>query len=151
MPILQYFTKCTKLKKEERALSLCVPILLTLIWFAGVCPLPVRSLRSRFRWRKKMVVSRPEKKGCGRECISGLAFSPESCVVKKRLDAWYAGKACACSEKRGGDVRWQEHKLAPVSPDHRLLQRGDVPACALSKVPGTQRPVCGACTPTEKG
>jgi hypothetical protein len=92
----------------------------------------------------------PEKQGCGQECLSELEASPESCMVKKRLEAWYEGKSCAYCEKGLGDVHWHEHKPALVSPEHRLLQWEDVPAETLSEVLSTHKPVCGTCNFAEK-
>lgn len=92
----------------------------------------------------------PERQGCGQECLSQIEASPENCMVRKRLESWYQGKACACCDKGIGDIRWHEHKPALVSPDHKLLQWADVPAEAMSEVLATHQPVCGTCNFAEK-
>ncbi len=92
----------------------------------------------------------PEKQDCGQECLSQLEASPESCMVKKKLESWYEGKACACCDKGIGDIRWHEHKPALVGPDHRLLQWEDVPPEEMTDVLTTHQPVCGTCNFAEK-
>ena len=157
-----------------------VRILLGAVLFVGICLVLVRTLRSYVRYRNKMVLTCPEterevgvavdvkraaitgsvrltdctrwpeKQDCGQECLVELEASPESCMVRKRLETWYEGKACADCEKEFADIRWHEHKPALVSPDHKLLQWVDVPAEEMSEVLATHRPVCGTCNFAEK-
>jgi hypothetical protein len=157
-----------------------VTILLGAVLIVGVCVLLVRALRSYLRYRNEMVVTCPEtqravgvavdvkraaitgsvrltdctrwpeKQECGQECLAELEASPESCMVRKRLEAWYEGKACAYCEKGFAGIRWHEHKPALVSPEHKLLQWADVPAEAMSEVLATHQPVCGTCNFAEK-
>jgi hypothetical protein len=92
----------------------------------------------------------PEKQDCGQECLSQIETSPEGCMVKKRLEAWYQGKTCACCDKGIGEIRWHEHKPALVSPDHNLLQWEDVGAEEVTEVLSSHQPVCGTCNFAEK-
>ena len=92
----------------------------------------------------------PEKQGCGQECLSQIEASPENCMVRKRLEAWYEGKTCAYCDKGFADIRWHEHKPALVSLEHKLLQWADVPAEAISEVLATHQPVCGTWGPRQR-
>jgi hypothetical protein len=92
----------------------------------------------------------PDRQGCGQECLSQIERSPESCMVRKRLEAWYEGKACAYCDKRFSVIHWHEHKPALVGPDHRLVQWEEVRAEDLSEVLATHRPVCGTCNFAEQ-
>jgi len=92
----------------------------------------------------------PEKKDCGQECLAQLEASPESCMVKKKLEVWYEGKACAYCDKGFGEIHWHEHKPALVSPDHKLLQWKDVSVEEMSEVFATHKPVCGTCNFAEQ-
>jgi len=161
-------------------MSVGVRILLGTVLLMGVGLFLIRFLRSYLRYRNEMVVicpetkrevgvvvdvkraaitgsvrltdctHWPEKQGCGQECLAELEASPESCMVRKRLEIWYGGKACACCDKGFVDIRWHEHKPALVSPDHKLLQWADVPAEEMSEVLKTHQPVCGTCNFAEK-
>ena len=92
----------------------------------------------------------PEKKDCGQECLAQLEASPESCMLKKQLEAWYEGKACAYCDKGFREIHWHEHKPALVSPDYQLLQWEDVPTEGMSEVLATHKPVCGTCNFAEQ-
>jgi hypothetical protein len=92
----------------------------------------------------------PERQACGRECLLQIETSPESCMIRKRLESWYRGKSCACCDRGIGEIRWHEQKPALVGPDHRLLQWEDVPAEDLNGVLATHEPVCGKCSFAEK-
>ena len=92
----------------------------------------------------------PERQGCGQECLSQIEASPESCIIRKRLESWYEGKTCSCCERGIGVIRWHEHRPALVSPDYRLLQWEDVLAEEMSQVLATHKPVCGTCNFAEK-
>ena len=161
-------------------MSVGVRVLIGAVLLIGVGLFLVRILRSYRRYRNEMVVTCPEtkrevgvavdlkraaltgsvrladctrwpeKQGCGQECLAELEASPESCMVKKRLESWYEGKVCAYCDKGFGDIRWHEHKPALVNPDHKLLQWSDVPAEEMSKVLETCQPVCGTCNFAEK-
>ena len=92
----------------------------------------------------------PERRNCGQECLSQIEASPEDCMIKKRLETWYEGKACSCCDKGIGPILWREHKPALMSPDHRLLQWEDVPAEEMTEVLATHQPICGTCNFAEK-
>jgi hypothetical protein len=92
----------------------------------------------------------PERQACGQECLSQIEASPEACMIRKRLEGWYQGKACACCDKEIGEVHWHEHKPALLSPERMLLQWENVAAEEMARVLSTHEPVCGTCNLAEK-
>ena len=79
----------------------------------GLRKAPELRLSSCSRW--------PERAGCGQECLSQIAASPEDCLVRNILGKWYEGKNCAICGKRIGDIQWADHKPALLDPDRRTV------------------------------
>jgi hypothetical protein len=91
----------------------------------------------------------PERRDCGRECLGQIEAAPVDCLVRTKLTAWYAGKACAVCGKPIGAVDWAHHRPALATPEHRTIGWQEVAAERLAEVLGTHKPVCWDCHVTE--
>jgi hypothetical protein len=98
---------------------------------------PQLRLESCSRW--------PEKAGCGQECLSEIAASPESCLVRNILLEWYAGKACVSCELPIGEIPLAGAKPAVLCADGRNMEWSEIPAESLQETLLEARPICFAC------
>jgi hypothetical protein len=87
----------------------------------------------------------PERAGCGQECLSQIAASPEDCLVRNILARWYAGKVCASCGLPFGEIEWSVRKPALLTADEVTVDWSLVPAESLHEVLDTALPVCFAC------
>jgi hypothetical protein len=87
----------------------------------------------------------PERAGCGQECLSQVAASPEDCLVRGILAKWYAGKVCTSCGQPFGEIQWAVRKPALLSADKVAVDWSQVRAESLHEVLETALPVCFAC------
>lgn len=87
----------------------------------------------------------PERAGCGQECLSQIAASPEDCLVRNILAKWYAGKVCVSCGLPFGEIQWTVRKPALLSADKVTVDWSQVRADSLHQVLETALPVCFAC------
>jgi hypothetical protein len=98
---------------------------------------PELRLSSCSRW--------PERAGCGQECLTQIAASPEDCLVRNILTKWYRGKVCASCGRPFGDIEWSGQKPALLRADRISVEWSQVPADKLSEVMAASLPLCFAC------
>jgi hypothetical protein len=87
----------------------------------------------------------PERAGCGQECLSQIAASPEDCLVRNVLDKWYQGKVCASCGQPFGKIQWSVRKPALLSAHNVTMDWHQIPAATLYETMETSQPVCFAC------
>ncbi len=87
----------------------------------------------------------PERAGCGQECLSQIAASPDDCLVRNILAKWYAGKVCASCGQPFEDIQWAVRKPALLTADKISVDWSLVPAESLHEVLDTAMPLCFAC------
>ncbi|MFB3854402.1 MAG: hypothetical protein ACE148_11335 [Vicinamibacterales bacterium] len=98
---------------------------------------PRFELRECSRW--------PEKKGCGRECLSQIEAAPVDCLVRTRLSAWYQGKSCGICGKKIGAIEWHQHRPALLRADRVSVEWQDLEAERLDEILSTHSPICWNC------
>jgi hypothetical protein len=101
---------------------------------------PDLELTSCTRW--------PEKQDCGQMCVRQIEWSPDGCLIRARLEAFYDGKKCVYCGAAIHPREWLEHKPA-MRVDGRILNWTDIPA---EQIPATllkAEPVCFSCAITE--
>jgi hypothetical protein len=87
----------------------------------------------------------PEHAGCGQECLSQIAASPDDCLVRNILAKWYGGKVCASCGQPFGEIQWTVRKPALLTADKTSVDWSLVPAESLLEVLDTALPICFAC------
>lgn len=87
----------------------------------------------------------PERAGCGQECLSQVAASPEDCLVRNILAKWYAGKVCASCGQPFGEIQWTDRKPALLAADKTTVDWSQIRAESLHEVLDTALPLCFAC------
>ena len=98
---------------------------------------PELRLSSCSRW--------PERAGCGQECLSQIAASPEDCLVRSILARWYAGKACVSCGRPIGDIDWASAKPALLLAGRTSVEWSEIPAERLQDTLAAASPICFAC------
>ena len=98
---------------------------------------PELRLSSCSRW--------PERAGCGQECLSQVAASPEDCLVRNILARWYEGKACASCGRPIGEIDWAGSKPALLGAGKVSVEWNQIPAEKLHEVLAASLPLCFAC------
>ena len=98
---------------------------------------PELRLSSCSRW--------PERAGCGQQCLSQIAASPEDCLVRNILTKWYEGKTCAYCGQPIGEIDWAGRKPALLRADGVSVEWSEVPADKLYETLAAASPVCFAC------
>jgi hypothetical protein len=98
---------------------------------------PELRLSSCSRW--------PERAGCGQECLTQIAASPEDCLVRNILGKWYEGKVCVSCHQPIGEVEWAGSKPALFQAGKGSLEWSQVPADKLHEVLAASLPLCFAC------
>lgn len=102
---------------------------------------PTLHLKNCSRW--------PGRENCGQECIQQIQATPESCMVRHLLVAWYAGKKCVFCNRELGHTDWTEHKPCVLLPNDKTAEWSSL---AYERVPtllSSGRPVCWNCHITE--
>lgn len=87
----------------------------------------------------------PERAGCGQECLAQIESAADGCLVRSRLDAWYADAVCALCGQAFGEIRWFDHKPGLLSPDQKAVGWHDVAAEDVPAVLATHKPICWNC------
>jgi hypothetical protein len=87
----------------------------------------------------------PEHAGCGQECLSQIAASPEDCLVRNILVKWYAGKKCVSCGRPFEDIDWAGAKPALLTPDKKSVEWSRIPAGQLQETLSTAAPICFSC------
>jgi hypothetical protein len=87
----------------------------------------------------------PERQRCGQECLRQIERSPEDCLVRTIVTAWYKGKSCVLCGKSLDGIDWYERRPALVGPDNLTVQWPEVPAERLPEFLSTHKPLCWNC------
>jgi hypothetical protein len=98
---------------------------------------PALRLKECTRW--------PEREPCGQECLTQIEETPDQCLIRTRLEQWYAGTKCALCGVPIGAVRWADHKPGLISLEGRPRAWNEVSAEELSSVLSTHRQICWNC------
>lgn len=98
---------------------------------------PVLRLSACSRW--------PERAGCGQQCLSQVAESPEDCLVRNILVRWYGGKKCASCGQPFGEIPLAGAKPAILSADKLSMEWSEIPADRLEETLAAGSPICFAC------
>ena len=98
---------------------------------------PQLRLSSCSRW--------PERAGCGQQCLSQVAATPEECLVRNILVQWYAGKRCATCEQPFGEISLAGAKPAVLCADGVSVEWSEIPADRLTETLAAASPICFAC------
>jgi hypothetical protein len=103
---------------------------------------PDLRLKSCTRW--------PERQDCDQRCLLQVELSPEECLVRNMLDAWYAGKHCAVCSREFHHISWADHKPALLSPQGRIIEWSEQRPEFLPDVFETHKPICWDCVVVRK-
>jgi len=98
---------------------------------------PELRLSSCSRW--------PERQDCGQECLDQIESSPDGCLVKSLVTAWYEGKDCAFCQKPIPMTGWASHAPALIRPDGATILWKDLRPEQLPEVFKTHRAACWNC------
>jgi len=103
---------------------------------------PQLRLESCSRW--------PEKAACGQECLSQIEASPEGCLVRNILLAWYVGKVCHSCGMSIGEIPLAGAKPAVLRADGGSVEWSEIPAERLQETLSAASPICFACHTARK-
>lgn len=103
---------------------------------------PQLRLESCSRW--------PEKSGCGQGCLREIAASPETCLVRNILLAWYVGKVCCSCEMPIGEISMAGAKPGVLPANGSSVEWREIPAEKLQQTLLEARPICFACHAARK-
>jgi hypothetical protein len=103
---------------------------------------PQLRLESCSRW--------PEKAGCGQACLSQIEASPEGCLVRNILLAWYSGRVCCSCEQPIGEIPLAGAKPAVLRADGVSVEWNEIPAEKLQETLLAANPICFACHTARK-
>ena len=87
----------------------------------------------------------PEREGCGQECLTQIEEAPDQCLVRTRLEKWYAGTSCVICHAPISPVRWLDHKPGVLSPEGRPRALNELSPEELPNVLATHRRICWNC------
>jgi hypothetical protein len=87
----------------------------------------------------------PERAGCGQDCLSQIAESPENCLVRNILIRWYEGKNCAWCGRPIGEIHLAERKPAVLTANKSSVEWHEIPAEQLQETLATSLPLCFGC------
>lgn len=87
----------------------------------------------------------PERQSCGQQCLTQVEASPEDCLVRNILLAWYRGKDCALCGKPIGEINWPDHKPALLGADRKTVEWRQIAPQDLADTLATHQPVCWNC------
>jgi len=103
---------------------------------------PELRLESCSRW--------PERAGCGQQCLSQIEASPENCLVRNILLAWYVDKACHLCGMPIGLISLAGAKPAVLRADGVSMEWQEIPADKLQETLLAANPICFACHTAKK-
>ncbi len=92
----------------------------------------------------------PERAGCGQMCLSQIEASPEGCLLKNILNAWYRGKQCVFCGQDLSNINWLEHRPALRTPEGKTLLWSEIQPEQVYGVLETHQPVCWNCHVAEQ-
>jgi hypothetical protein len=95
------------------------------------------NLESCSRW--------PEKAGCGQACLRQIEAAPMDCLVRTKLERWYADKTCALCGKPLGNIDWTRHRPAVLSPDRETYEWHEIKPESIPSVMHTHWAICWDC------
>lgn len=87
----------------------------------------------------------PERRDCGQECLAQIESSPDGCLVRTIVAAWYAGKRCAVCGQSVGPVVWHERPPALLAADGTSREWKEVAPQELPKLFRDHQPLCWPC------
>jgi hypothetical protein len=87
----------------------------------------------------------PEKAGCGQECLSQVAASPEDCLVRNILAQWVQGKVCAVCGRPAGEIHEIGGQPALRRADKVTVELKQVPVDQLPDTLAASEPICFGC------
>ncbi len=105
----------------------------------------LRSLLSGHQLQLQSCTHWPERERCGQDCLEQIENSPDGCLVRKALSAWYTGKVCALCGKPFGEIDWMEHRPCLLARDGRTKDWSRIQPLDLSETLATHMPVCWNC------
>jgi hypothetical protein len=86
----------------------------------------------------------PERAGCAESCLCEIADSPEDCLLRSIVRAWYEGKSCAACG-RAIATAWHDAPPAILHSDGTTREWKDVPPAQLPAALRTGWPLCWQC------
>lgn len=87
----------------------------------------------------------PERAGCDQACLTQIASSPESCLVRTIVTKWYTGKSCVSCGRPIDTIAWHEAPPAVFKPDETSCEWKDIPVQDLPRIFATSKPLCWYC------
>lgn len=87
----------------------------------------------------------PERAGCDQACLSEIATSPESCLVRSIVTKWYAAKSCVSCGRPIGTIVWHEAPPAVYKQDGTSCEWKDIPVQDLPRTFASSQPLCWYC------
>jgi hypothetical protein len=87
----------------------------------------------------------PERAGCGQECVSQIAASPEDCAVRNILARWYRGKVCTSCGTPFEEISWNAREPGLISADMVSVDWSQVRAESLEQTLDSALPICFSC------
>lgn len=91
----------------------------------------------------------PEREACGQECLTQVEEAPEQCLIRTRLERWYAGTECVLCGAPVGKTHWAGHKPAFLGPGRNPVAWSDVQPEDLPGVLATHQRICWNCSVAE--
>ncbi len=102
---------------------------------------PQLRLSSCSRW--------PERGDCGQECVAQIESSPDGCLVRERLAAWFRDTRCALCGRGISEIRWTDRKPGFLTPELRTLDWSEIVPEDLPAILLTHKPICWNCQVAE--
>ncbi|MGH9366712.1 MAG: hypothetical protein ACRD3M_03450 [Thermoanaerobaculia bacterium] len=99
--------------------------------------------------RLKRCTRWPERKTCGQNCLTQIEEAPKQCLVRTRLERWYAGTECVLCGAPIGEIHWFDHRPAFLGPGRKPAAWSDVLPEHLPQVLATHERICWNCYVTE--
>ncbi len=87
----------------------------------------------------------PEREDCGQECLAQIRETPQNCMVRHLLAAWYAGKTCVTCGRDLSHIDWTEHQPCVQLPGGKTAEWSDLPYERVPELLASGRPLCWNC------
>jgi hypothetical protein len=91
----------------------------------------------------------PERRDCGQECLAQIETAPDGCLVRSRLERWYAGARCCLCGDVFAPIPWFDRKPGLRSPEGRAVSWEEIRPAELPILLSTHRPLCFDCLVAE--
>jgi hypothetical protein len=105
--------------------------------------------QGRVELRLEFCARWPEKAGCGQECLSQIAATPEACLLRNILAEWYQGRSCVFCGREFHAIHWHDHEPGLVAPQGVILTWDAFRPEDVLNVLATHKPVCWDCRVAE--